>query len=52
MKIRTNMTEKEVMNNLLELALYLEKHGDNDTIMTVDYGVLHMRFEAYIDEEV
>lgn len=51
MTIRTNITENEALKNMLELALFLEKNGDEGTVMSVDYHGLHMRFEAYTDVE-
>lgn len=49
MEIRTNLTEKEAITNMIELALFLEKNGGTD--VSVEVEGMYMRFEAYMEVE-
>ncbi len=50
MAVRTNLTQEDVAQNMLEIAVYLAQKEDVNTVdVTVDE--LHMHFEAWTDEE-
>lgn len=47
MKIRTGLTEKDIKNNMLELAMYLAKQDDDSNVIEAELLGLHMRFEMW-----
>lgn len=50
MAVRTNLTQEDVAQNMLEIALYLAQKEDVNTVdMTVND--LHMHFEAWMEGE-
>ena len=48
-EIRTNMS-KEVVHNMLEIALYLAQQGKDAHEIDVKVNDLNMHFEAWMDE--
>ena len=52
--IRTDLTNQDVVNNMLELAVYLAKQESDANIIdiTIDKNgkSLHMHFKAYTEE--
>lgn len=52
MEIRTRLTEEDIANNMLEIAMYLaEQEDDSDEIEAEVLG-LHMRFEMWTEGNV
>lgn len=52
MAIRTEITKKEVAENLLEVALYLAQNEENVNTIDVKINDLNIHFEAWTDEEM
>lgn len=52
--IRTNLSDQDIVNNMLELVIYLSKCEDDANAINITinkYGkTLHMHFESYTDE--
>jgi hypothetical protein len=49
--IRENLTEQEVLVNMLELACYLAKQAGNITQIDTKVKNLVMHFDAYTEDE-
>lgn len=46
-EIRTNMSEEDIANNMLEIAFYLAKQDEDVNEVDVKLGDLNMHFEAW-----
>lgn len=51
MNIRTNMTQKEVVANMLELSVYLAQMDDDCNTIDIEVNGLNMHFEAWSEEK-
>lgn len=49
MEIRTGLTEKDIKNNMLELAMYLAEREDVSNEIEAELLGLHMRFEIWTE---
>lgn len=47
MSIRTEITDKDVVKNMLEIALYLAEKEDNSNDIEVEVNGLYMHFETW-----
>lgn len=47
MEIRTRLTEEDIANNMLEIAMYLAKQDDDSNVIESELLGLHMRFEVW-----
>lgn len=54
MNIRTGLTREQVLENMLELAVYLSEQSEQkDAVNNIEVTVngLHMNFEAWTDDD-
>lgn len=52
MNIRTGLTEKDVMINMIELLGFLAEHQDEDVNdIEIEFKGVHLHFEAWTDEQ-
>lgn len=51
MNIRTEITDKEVVENMIEIALYLAEKEDDSNDIEVEVNGLYMHFEAWTIRE-
>ena len=49
-EIRTNMSNKDVVHNMLEIALYLAQQGKDVNEIDAKVKNLNMHFEAWMDK--
>ena len=49
-EIGTNMSNKDVVHNMLEIALYLVQQGKDVNEIDVKVNDLNMHFEAWMDD--
>lgn len=47
MEIRTNLTNQDVIKNMLEIALFLSQQEDESNDIEVTVNNLQMHFEVY-----
>lgn len=52
MEIRTGLTEKDIKNNMLELAMYLAEQEDDSNVIEAELLGLHMRFEIWTEGNI
>lgn len=52
MEIRTRLTEKDIKNNMLELAMYLAEQEDNSNVIEVEVLGLYMRFKVWTEGNI
>lgn len=52
MEIRTGLTEMDIKNNMLELAMYLAKQDDDSNVIESELLGLHMRFEVWTEGNI
>lgn len=54
--IRADLSEQDILNDMLELALYLSEHEDDANVINITINrngkSLHMHFEAYTEDGV
>lgn len=50
-EIRTNMSEEDIVNNMLEIAFYLAKQDEDVNEIDVKVKDLNMHFEVWDDKE-
>lgn len=51
MNIRTEITDKDVVKNMLEIALYLAEQKDDSNDIEVNVNGLYMHFETWTIKE-